>query len=111
MTIPGMADLVAGNTSLEQIKEVGVEDLLGRDPVEPNTELMSANIRNKVVLVSGAGGSIGSELCRQIIKQSPTKLVLFELTEFALYSIEKELNEFIKSKGLDIELIPIMGSV
>mgnify|MGYP000521565059 FL=1 len=111
MTIPGMADLVAGNTSLEQIKEVGVEDLLGRDPVEPNTELMSANIRNKVVLVSGAGGSIGSELCRQIVKNSPTKLVLFELSEYGLYAIEKELKDYVFQNSLNIEIVPILGSI
>jgi len=111
MTIPGMADLVAGNTSLEQIKEVGVEDLLGRDPVEPNTELMSANIQNKVVLVSGAGGSIGSELCRQIVKNSPTKLVLFELSEYSLYAIEKELKDYTLKNSLNIEIIPILGSI
>lgn len=111
MTIPGMADLVAGNTSLEQIKEVGVEDLLGRDPVEPNTELMSANIQNKVVLVSGAGGSIGSELCRQIVKNSPTKLVLFELSEYGLYAIEKELKDYVFQNSLNIEIVPILGSI
>ena len=84
---------------------------MGRDPVAPKQDLLNANLKGKSVMVTGAGGSIGSELCRQIIKQSPTKLVLFELTEFALYSIEKELNETIKAQGLDIELIPIMGSV
>lgn len=111
LSIPGMADVVEGKAKLAEIAEVGVEDLLGRDPVEPNTDLMTANIANKVVMVTGAGGSIGSELCRQIVKQKPTKLVLFELSEFALYSIEKELSEYITNNNLDIELIPIMGSV
>ncbi|MBH0038965.1 polysaccharide biosynthesis protein [Pseudoalteromonas sp. SWN166] len=110
LSIPGMADVVEGKAKLAEIAEVGVEDLLGRDPVEPNTDLMTANIANKVVMVTGAGGSIGSELCRQIVKQKPTKLVLFELSEFGLYSIEKELSEYITNNNLDIEIVPIMGS-
>ncbi|AZZ99562.1 nucleoside-diphosphate sugar epimerase/dehydratase [Pseudoalteromonas sp. R3] len=111
LTIPGMADVVEGRATLDEIKDVEIEDLLGRDPVAPKQALLNATILGKSVMVTGAGGSIGSELCRQIIKQSPSKLVLFELTEFALYSIEKELSEIIKTRGLNIELIPIMGSV
>ncbi|ATC81074.1 polysaccharide biosynthesis protein [Pseudoalteromonas agarivorans] len=111
LSIPGMADVVEGKAKLAEITEVGVEDLLGRDPVTPKVDLMTANITNKVVMVTGAGGSIGSELCRQIVKQKPTKLVLFELSEFGLYSIEKELGEYITNNSLSIDLIPIMGSV
>nr|WP_206009685.1 nucleoside-diphosphate sugar epimerase/dehydratase [Pseudoalteromonas sp. Z1A6] len=111
LSIPGMADVVEGKAKLAEITEVGVEDLLGRDPVAPRKDLMTANISNKVVMVTGAGGSIGSELCRQIVKQKPTKLVLFELSEFGLYSIEKELSEYITNNNLNIELMPIMGSV
>lgn len=111
MTIPGTVDMVEGRATLDDIKDVEIEDLLGRDPVAPKELLLDENIKNKSVMVTGAGGSIGSELCRQIIKQKPSKLVLFELTEYALYSIEKELSETISSSGLDIELIPIMGSV
>ncbi|WP_165721175.1 MULTISPECIES: nucleoside-diphosphate sugar epimerase/dehydratase [unclassified Pseudoalteromonas] len=111
LSIPGMADVVEGKAKLAEITEVGVEDLLGRDPVAPRKDLMTANIANKVVMVTGAGGSIGSELCRQIVKQKPTKLVLFELSEFGLYSIEKELSEYITNNNLNIELVPIMGSV
>ncbi len=111
LSIPGMADVVEGKAKLAEIAEVGVEDLLGRDPVEPNADLMSANIKEKVVMVTGAGGSIGSELCRQIAKQKPAKLVLFEQSEFGLYSIEKELGEYITTNNLNIELVPIMGSV
>ena len=85
--------------------------LLGRDSVQPRQDLMSANIANKVVMVTGAGGSIGSELCRQIVKNSPTKLVLFELSEFALYAIEKELSEFCAKNDLNIEILPILGSI
>ena len=111
LSMPGMSDVVEGKAKLAEITEVGVEDLLGRDPVAPKMDLMTANITKKVVMVTGAGGSIGSELCRQIVKQKPTKLILFEQSEFALYSIEKELNEYICNNTLELELIPIMGSV
>ncbi|WP_413490538.1 polysaccharide biosynthesis protein [Shewanella baltica] len=111
LTLPAMADLVSGNKLYSDIKEVEIDDLLGRDSVTPRCDLMVANIRNKVVMVTGAGGSIGSELCRQILKQSPRKLVLFELSEFALYSIERELSATAIELGLDIEILPIMGSV
>jgi len=111
LTIPGMADVVEGKVNLETFKEVGVEDLLGRDSVEPKADLMHADIADKVVMVTGAGGSIGSELCRQIIRLKPTKLVLFELSEFALYSIEKELTEYKQQHVLDVEILPLLGSV
>ncbi|MFY8327025.1 polysaccharide biosynthesis protein [Pseudoalteromonas sp. ZZD1] len=111
LSIPGMADVVEGKAKLSEFRDVEIEDLLGRDPVTPKPELMKANIADKIVMVTGAGGSIGSELCRQIVKQKPSKLVLFEISEFGLYSIEKELNEFIVSNQLDIELVPVMGSV
>ena len=111
LSIPGMADVVEGKVKLSEFKEVGIEDLLGRDPVPPKPELMAANIEEKVVMVTGAGGSIGSELCRQIIKLKPSRLVLFELSELGLYSIDKELGEYIANNMLSIELIPIMGSV
>lgn len=108
MTMPGMADIVEGHASYDQVNEVAVEDLLGRDPVTPRPELMAANISNKVVMVTGAGGSIGSELCRQIIQYKPKKLVLFEISEYSLYAIDKELNGKV---GDDFEIVPIMGSV
>ncbi|MBZ2191370.1 polysaccharide biosynthesis protein [Pseudoalteromonas arctica] len=111
MTIPGMADIVSGTTNLDEVKNVEIDDLLGRDSVQPRQDLMSANIENKIVMVTGAGGSIGSELCRQIIKNNPTKVVLFELSEFALYAIEKELSEYRNANGLNIEVIPILGSI
>lgn len=111
LSIPGMADVVEGKAKLSEFRDVEIEDLLGRDPVSPKPELMAANITDKVVMVTGAGGSIGSELCRQIVKQQPKKLVLFELSEFGLYSIEKELSEYINHNQLDVKLVPIMGSV
>ncbi|MDH0447942.1 nucleoside-diphosphate sugar epimerase/dehydratase [Shewanella sp. GD04112] len=111
MTLPAMADLVSGDKLFSDVKEVEIEDLLGRDSVAPRQNLLSANIKNKVVMVTGAGGSIGSELCRQILKQSPKKLVLFELSEFALYSIERELCATAHDLGIDVRILPIMGSV
>ena len=104
--IPGLTKLVDGEIRISDIQEIDIIDLLGRDPVPPIPELLAKNIQNKVVMVTGAGGSIGSELCRQIIKNQPKKLVIYELTEFALYSIDKELN--LRS---EIEIIPILGTV
>ncbi len=104
--IPGLTRLVDGEIRVSDIKEVDIIDLLGRDPIPPIQELLAKNILNKVVMVTGAGGSIGSELCRQIIKNKPQKLVIYELTEFALYGIDKELN-----LNTDIEIIPILGTV
>ncbi|MFB2813197.1 polysaccharide biosynthesis protein [Shewanella xiamenensis] len=111
MTLPAMADLVSGDKLFSDVKEVEIEDLLGRDSVAPRQHLLTANIKNKVVMVTGAGGSIGSELCRQILKQQPKQLVLFELSEFALYSIDRELSATANELGIDVEIVPIMGSV
>jgi len=110
LTLPAMADLVSGHKLYSDIKDIDVDDLLGRDSVEPRKELMNRDIHNKVVMVTGAGGSIGSELCRQIINQSPKKLVLFELSEFALYSIEKELTALAQLLNTPIEIVPMLGS-
>lgn len=110
-SIPGMSDLVDGSMRIDELQDVKIEDLLGRDSVAPKTKLMQANIHGKVVMVTGAGGSIGSELCRQIITCEPKALVLFELSEFGLYSIEQELSGLIKHQQLDIQLIPVMGTV
>lgn len=110
-TIPAAADILSGKTRIENIKDVEIEDLLGRDPVKPNPKLLDACIRNKAVMVTGAGGSIGSELCRQIIKHSPKVLILFEQSEYGLYAIEKELQAEL-SKSLDqLELVALLGSV
>jgi FlaA1/EpsC-like NDP-sugar epimerase len=110
-SIPGIKDVIEGNFNASELIEVEIDDLLGREPVTPLPQLMAQNITGKNVMVSGAGGSIGSELCRQIIKFKPTTLVLFELSEFALYEIEKELSEYIHKNGLKIKLYPLMGSV
>ena len=111
LTTPAVQDIISGKAKIEEIKEIEIEDLLGRDCVTPDQTLLSSNIQNKVVLVTGAGGSIGSELCRQIIKLKPTKLVLLELSEFSLYSIEQELNAYCQLQKLNIAIISILGSV
>jgi len=112
LTVPGMADMVNGDMTIDQLQDVRIEDLLGRDPVDPDPALMQKHIKDKVVLVTGAGGSIGSELCRQIILQKPKALILYELSEFGLYSIEKELRELISKHKLPaVDIYPIIGTV
>ncbi|QGT96748.1 polysaccharide biosynthesis protein [Pseudidiomarina andamanensis] len=110
-TIPGMADMVNGDISIDSLQDVNIEDLLGRDPVAPDTTLMQKHIRDKVVMVTGAGGSIGSELCRQIILQKPRALVLFELSEYSLYAIDRELRQLCDRHGVSLDIFPMMGSV
>ena len=90
-TMPKMSDLFEGDYSLSKLEEIRIEDLLGREPVPPNEHLLGINLLDKVVAVTGAGGSIGSELCRQIISYGPKKLILVDYSEFALYSIQQEL--------------------
>ena len=111
LSIPGMADLVNGSARIDQLNEVSIDDLLGRDPVEPVTKLMEANITGKAVMVTGAGGSIGSELCRQILRCRPSTLVLFELSEYALYVLHKSLREQCQREGIETDLVPLLGSV
>ncbi|EIJ0981523.1 polysaccharide biosynthesis protein [Vibrio vulnificus] len=111
LTVPDFNDIVNGNATVDELKDVAIEDLLGRDPVEPNPELMKANIHGKVVMVTGAGGSIGSELCRQIVRQKPKTLILFELSEYGLYEIDKELSGMVEAMQLEVEIIPLLGSV
>jgi FlaA1/EpsC-like NDP-sugar epimerase len=95
-TIPGLADLASGKVTVSDLRELNIEDLLGREPVVPNPLMLAKNITGKLVMVTGAGGSIGSELCRQIIKAQPTCLLLVELSEFALYEIHRELETAIQ---------------
>ena len=110
-TIAGMEDILSGKVQIEQLKDIDIEDLLGRDSIDPNQELLHSCITGKNVLVTGAGGSIGAELCRQIIELAPKSIILYELSEFALYSIEKNLRKIAKKKALDLEVIPLLGSV
>ena len=106
--LPSLSEIVSGKVSIENIRHVEVEDILGRTPVLPKTSLLKKNITGKNILVTGAGGSIGSELCRQILKLSPNKIVLFEHSEFNLYSIDYELT----SLGIkDCDIIPILADV
>ena len=105
--LPGLMDLVNGNASVSDIREVDVADLLGRDPVPPQPMLFSRNIAGKVVLVTGAGGSIGSEICRQIASQAPARLVLLDHSEFSLYSIDHEL----RNNAHPLDPVPVLGSV
>ncbi|WP_019615919.1 nucleoside-diphosphate sugar epimerase/dehydratase [Psychromonas ossibalaenae] len=110
-SIPNFDEILNGSAAIDQLRDVPIDDLLGRDSVPARAELLDANIKNKVVMVTGAGGSIGSELCRQIVRQQPRALILFELSEFALYQIEKELSEFVCIQDLDVKIIPLLGSV
>lgn len=111
LTLPGLADMASGRVALSDLRPVNITDILGRDPVAPNEELLDQDIKNNVVMVTGAGGSIGSELCRQILKRQPKKLVIFERNEFALYTVEKELLRRIADQRLESELITVLGSV
>ena len=108
---PPIQSLVKGSLRVEDVREIEIEDLLSRDPVAPNSALLSVCITGKSVAVSGAGGSIGSELCRQIVMLAPSRLVLIELSEFGLYAIDQELRAMALANGIDVELIPFMGSV
>lgn len=110
-TIPGMSDIISGRARISELRTVSAEDLLGRDPVAPDPDLLGRNIAGRVVMVSGAGGSIGSELCRQILSQKPLALVLYEVSEYALYTIEAELSATAKRLGHDTRIVPVLGSV
>ena len=107
-SLPGVSDLAQGKVKVADLREVSIKDLLGRDSVAPNEKLLKIKIFDKVVMVTGAGGSIGSELCRQILFLKPKQLILFEISEYALYQIERELDE-ISMQNADI--LPILGSV
>lgn len=110
-TLPSMTEVADGKIKLEDIKEIDLEDLLGRDSVSPNKTLFDSCIKNKVVMVTGAGGSIGSELCRQILTRGPDKLILYEQSEFNLYRIEQEFISVINESNSKTILIPILGCV
>ncbi|WP_417545277.1 polysaccharide biosynthesis protein [Marinobacter sp.] len=110
-TVPSMSELVAGQARINDIRDLEIEDLLGRDPVRPDNAQVATSLYNKVVMVTGAGGSIGSELCRQIIHHRPRVLVLFEQSEYSLYAIERELQAINRVDGLGVEIHPLLGSV
>ncbi|QDD66457.1 polysaccharide biosynthesis protein [Herbaspirillum seropedicae] len=108
-TLPSVTDLAQGRVNVSDLRELDIDDLLGREPVMPNHILLAMNVRSKVVMVTGAGGSIGSELCRQILAVGPSKLLLIEQSEFALYAIHQQLEE--KLADRDIVLVPLLASV
>ena len=110
-TIPSFSALASGLAKVGDIVDVDVEDLLGRETVPPKPALLSKCIADKVVLVTGAGGSIGSELCRQILQEGPRELVLLDSTEYNLYSIHRELLEICSVKNLSVPIVPLLGNV
>jgi len=109
-SLPDLSDIIAGKANIDELRDVDVGDLLGRDAVPPNPKLVESCIRNKCVMVTGAGGSIGSELCRQILRLAPRRLVLFEMSELALYNIQRELNDLCISEKLAVEILPLLGN-
>ncbi|TVP54352.1 MAG: polysaccharide biosynthesis protein [Halomonadaceae bacterium] len=110
-TIPAVNELISGVASINELRDLSVEDLLGRDPIRPDPNLMGACILGRSVMVTGAGGSIGSELCRQILPLKPSRLILFERSESALYFIEQELSARALELGLNTEVQGVLGSV
>lgn len=109
-SMPELSDLISGNARIDELREVDVNDLLGRDPVPPNPVLFRQCIENRSVMITGAGGSIGSELCRQILPLNPRRLVLFEMSEVALYRIERELREQAAKRSSTCEIIALLGN-
>ena len=107
-SLPSVSELAQGKVKIDDLRDVSIKDLLGREPVEPNEELLKLKITGKIVMVTGAGGSIGSELCRQIILQKPKQLILYEINEFSLYNVEQE---FDKIELPHVEILPVLGSV
>ncbi|WP_018945921.1 nucleoside-diphosphate sugar epimerase/dehydratase [Thioalkalivibrio sp. AKL17] len=110
-SVPSMEAVVSGQARLDQLEDIDVADLLGRDPVPPQPDLLQCSIVDRRVMVTGAGGSIGSELCRRILRQGPAELVLFERNEFALYRIEHEMQALRAELGLDCPIHAVLGSV
>lgn len=111
-TIPPVTELIKGVARINELRNIQIEDLLGREPVAPDPLLLKKTVEQKIILVTGAGGSIGSELCRQILLLAPEKLILFERNEYNLYEIEKELNQIKLNNGnIAVEIVPLLGSI
>lgn len=110
-TLPGLSDLAHGRVTVNDLRELDIEDLLGRDPVAPDPALLAKNLFGKTILVSGAGGSIGSELCRQILRENPANLLLVEMNEYNLYAIHHELEASNMEDGIASNIVPVMASV
>jgi FlaA1/EpsC-like NDP-sugar epimerase len=109
-SVPAISDVLSGRARVDELRDIDVADLLGRDPIPPNRALLDASIHGKSVMVSGAGGSIGSELCRQIVLLAPKRLVLFENSEIALYNIERELQAIVGSQPFNVEIFAVLGN-
>lgn len=110
-TVPGIEEILSGRARLDQVQEIDIEDLLGREPVPPRKELLGQCIAGKTVMITGAGGSIGSELCRQVLEQGASRLILLEISEFGLYRIDQELRQLPAVSSGQVELIAALGSV
>jgi FlaA1/EpsC-like NDP-sugar epimerase len=110
-TVPSVSELIAGQARINDIRDLELEDLLGRDPVRPDNAQVASSLYGRSVMVTGAGGSIGSELCRQIIRHRPRCLVLFEQCEYSLYAIERELSHINRLEALEVNIHPLLGNV
>ena len=110
-TLPGLMQIANGRVDASHIQELEIEDLLGRGSVEPDLELMRQSIQGKVIMVTGAGGSIGSELCRQLLPLEPEALLLVEINEFGLYEIDRDLTARASERGANVRIVPLLGSV
>lgn len=110
-TLPSVEEIVAGKVDPNQLREVELEDLLGRDPIPPRKELLDISVKDKVVMITGAGGSIGSELCRQVMYAQPKSIVLYELSEFAVYQIEQSLQDLMLQLQIKIPVYALLGNV
>ncbi|MCP1673980.1 FlaA1/EpsC-like NDP-sugar epimerase [Natronocella acetinitrilica] len=110
-TMPALADLVSGRARVSQVQEVDIDDLLGREGVVPNEDLLHRALAGRVVLVTGAGGSIGSEICRQVLQRAPVKLLLLEQSEHSLYAIERQLQALVRVGKLGTRIVPLLGTV
>lgn len=108
LQVPSLEEITNGLARIDALRPIAIEELLGRDTVAPNPQLLGPGITNQVVLVSGAGGSIGSELCRQILRLKPKCLILLERSEPALYAIERDLR---RALSTDVDLVAVLGSV
>ena len=110
-TLPGWADLASGRVTVQDFRELDIDDLLGRDAVKPQADLLASRLHNHTILVTGAGGSIGSELCRQILRERPRRLLLLDHSEFALYTLHRELQAVCDAEASTVELVPLLASV
>ena len=111
-TLPSMSDLASGKISTQDLRSLDIDDLLGRELVLPNSDLLTKNSLSKTVMVTGAGGSIGGELCRQIMEQAPKTLLLVEQSEYALYQIHHEITSRLENHGgLNVQIVPLLASV